>query len=524
MSASQIQEQPGREVPPSTPEARGRGERPRVLLVDDDADLLAVLSRALWALGFEAACATSAEEGLRAFQDDAPDAAIVDVNLPSLDGFAFLERAQRVAPSVPILMLSAYGGLDDAVRAVSAGAAHYLVKPIEADALDHALRRALEDARIKADLVPLRRDEVAGSRSARLLGQSAGIRRIRGLIDELGAARCNVLIQGETGTGKELVARALHEKSGRRGEFVAINCAALPEGLIESTLFGHERGAFTGALRREIGAFERASGGTLLLDEITEMRPDLQAKLLRVLQEMEVERVGGRDAIPLDLRVIATTNRDPEEAVRLGQLREDLLYRLDVVRFRIPPLRDRVEDIPVLATALLARAAEEFGREMPQMSTVALKVLQEYPWPGNVRQLQHVMQRAVLTARGGVVEASDLAVSAVDARPRTATPTAVVPPPQVPPQPEIPYFPSTPSPIDPMTSIPFATQSTTPSVIPTLNLADLEKLAITKALAETGGNRVRAARLLGIHVRTLHRKLREEAVAAAQPMQGMGNA
>lgn len=484
----------------------------RVLVVDDDEMLLAVLAGALSSAGFAVDTAATAEQALRRFTAAIPDVCIVDVAMPGLDGFAFLERARMISPETPILMLSGFGGLDDAVRASEAGAANYLVKPIGADALVFAVREALGAA---ADHVALHRPMVSGEAEAafqRLVGNAPRMHELRTLISDIAPTRCAVLVQGETGTGKELVARALHALSGRRGEFVALNCAAIPDGLVESTLFGHERGAFTGAQRREIGVFEQSNGGTLLLDEVTEMRADLQTKLLRVLQESEVNRVGGRDTVRLDFRIIATTNRDPEEAVRTGVLREDLLYRLDVVRVRVPALRERPGDIPVLASAILARAAQEFDRPMPSVSTDALRAMQEYLWPGNVRQLQHVLQRALLISRGPTITERDLMLTP----PRVMTPGAAAlahPEPEQPVEPALPLR-AVPDPVPaPSAAVAAQVASSTPAELPTLNVGSLERMAIARALAIAGGNRTRAAELLGFHVRTLHRKIAAPAEA-----------
>ena len=461
--------------------------RPRLLLIDDDRDLLEVLADTLRDVGFDVETAASAEEGIEAFERSRPSAALVDVNLPGLDGFAFLELARERAPEVPILMLSGYGGLDDAARAVAAGASNYLVKPIDSDGVAESIRAAINSARVGADIVAASPRSVG--KPSRLLGTSPAMVALRDVIAEVAPTRAPVLVYGETGTGKELVARALHSASGRSGDFVAVNCAAFPDGLIESALFGHERGAFTGALRREIGAFERANRGTLLLDEITEMRPDLQAKLLRVLQEGEIQRVGGQDAIRLDVRVVATTNRNPEQAVKEGILREDLLYRLDGVRLSVPPLRERPTDIPTLAQDILRRAAAEFGRPVPGVEPAALAALQQYEWPGNVRQLQHVLQRAVIFARNGVIDALQLLPTLHSAPREAEAPLALG--------------------ASAIASERSDLAAAAAGPLPTLRLAELERLAINQALERTNGNRSRAASLLGINVRSLRRILNE---------------
>jgi DNA-binding NtrC family response regulator len=463
----------------------------RILIVDDDEELLEVLANYLRVKGFVVDTAMSYESALPRFEMAPPSAALIDVRLPGRDGFDFLERARELSPTVPVVLLSGYGGLDDVMRASAAGAADYLVKPVDAQQLVGALLRVLADRAVPSEaleVAPLRPEATS------LTGGSAAVEAVRSVVRRAAPTSVPILITGETGVGKEVLARAVHEASGRRGEFVAVNCAALPEGLIESALFGHERGAFTGAIRREIGAFERAHRGTILLDEVTEMRTDLQAKLLRVLQEGSIERVGGNRRLQLDVRVIATSNRDIETAVRIGVLRQDLRYRLDAVGVNIPPLRERPEDIPELVQELLRDAAQRFGVPIPTVSPDAMRMLQSYSWPGNVRQLLHTLHRACIFADAdGIVpsllnlppapgvhpgrESGLPAVEAAAAHDGTLTGRAASP-------------------------------------LPTLRLADLERLAIREALAETRGNRSRAAAVLGINVRSLRRILNEAGVVA----------
>lgn len=326
-----------------------------------------------------------------------------------------------------------------------------------------------------------------------LTGRSTALTAIRLLVRRAAPTNAPILITGETGVGKEVVARAIHAASGRRGEFVAVNCAALPEGLIESALFGHERGAFTGAVRREIGAFERAHRGTLLLDEVTEMRPHLQAKLLRVLQEGIVERVGGNQRLPVDVRILATSNRDIEKAMHDGVLRHDLRYRLDVVRIHIPPLRERPEDIPELVPHLLHLAARRYGLKVPKISAEASQLLEGHPWPGNVRQLQHALHRACIFA-----DAEDIVPSLLQLPEEQASQSTL----------------ALMSPATPNAPAAYGTSDTgqVPFHLPTLRLAELERLAIDHALLQCGGNRSRAAVILGINARSLRRILNQAPV------------
>jgi transcriptional regulator with PAS, ATPase and Fis domain len=305
------------------------------------------------------------------------------------------------------------------------------------------------------------------------VGDSEPLKRVIELVRTVAPTRSTVLIQGESGTGKELVARAVHDWSERRdGPFISVNCAALPETLIESSLFGHEKGAFTGATRMVKGAFERADGGTLMLDEVTEMRLDLQAKLLRVIQEQEFERVGGGSPIQVDVRILATTNRDLKEAIRRGEFRDDLYYRLAVVPVTIPPLRDRPTDVPMLAHHFARRTAENAGKPITGISGPAMDRLLEYPWPGNVRELSHAIERAVILSRGSVIQPSDLELGAELTLGAERAPA-----------------------------------STGKVVLDTLDIREAESALIEQALEETGQNRTRAAELLGISVRTLRNKL-----------------
>ncbi|HKO16669.1 MAG TPA: sigma-54 dependent transcriptional regulator [Gemmatimonadaceae bacterium] len=457
----------------------------RILCVDDDASLRALLARLLARSGFEVLGAAGAAEALRLLGQEDVDLIISDWQMPGVDGLQFLRLLQEEGRQVPVVMLTAFDTIQHAVAAIRAGAVDYLSKPFEPEQLDLTVARALEVSRLRAQNADLLR-EVRGRRAEHeIVGESRAVRLLLERVAAAATSRATVLLEGESGTGKELLARAIHDQSDRREKpFVRINCAALPEGLIESTLFGHERGAFTGAIRRSIGAFERANGGTLLLDEISEMRLDLQPKLLRVLQERELERVGGAESLRVDVRIIATTNRRLADEVRAGRFRQDLYYRLSVFPITLPPLRERREDIPALALRFAARAAEEANKPFAGIAPEALALLSAHVWPGNVRELQHAMERAVILTKDPLLQAQLFG-------PEVITPLAQAAPVAA---------------VGAGTVLALAGEAR-PLTITSLNLGDAERRIIEHALEATGGNRTRAARLLGIDIRTLRRKL-----------------
>ncbi|HET9455165.1 MAG TPA: sigma-54 dependent transcriptional regulator, partial [Gemmatimonadaceae bacterium] len=384
----------------------------------------------------------------------------------------------------PVVMLTAFGSIEHAVAAIQAGAINYLLKPFSVEQLQHVVSQALDIAQLRAQNSELRREVAAQQSEREIVGKSAAVRRLLQSVAAAAASRATVLLEGESGTGKELLARAVHEQSDRaRGAFIRINCAAVPEGLFESTLFGHERGAFTGAIKRTLGAFERADGGTLLLDEIGEMRLDLQAKLLRVLQEREFERVGGTHPIRVDVRIIGTTNRDLAAAVQAGLFRADLYYRLSVFPIRVPPLRDRRDDIPLLAFRFATRAASEAGKPFQGFAADALDLLRQHDWPGNVRELQHAVERAIILATSPMLETHLFAGLAMGTPRPAATPQRE--------------------------------GSAAGYAVSSLDLQAVEREIIAHALMLAGGNRSRAAEHLGIDVRTLRRKLNQHQGDAA---------
>jgi DNA-binding NtrC family response regulator len=484
------------------------GALANILYVDDEPSVGLILDDTLRRAGHEPVGARSVPEALQALARGAIDLIISDYRMPGLTGLEFLQLIQREGYDVPLIMLTGYASIEHAVSSIKAGAVDYITKPVRPQQLELAVDQALQLVRLKRENEALLREVMEFRNERQIVGDSIAIRRIMQTVATAAPTRATVLLQGESGTGKELFARAIHDQSDRRERpFIQLNCAALPEGLVESALFGHEKGAFTGAIKRVEGAFERAHRGTLLLDEISEMRLDLQAKLLRVLQEQEFERVGGTSSIRVDVRIIATTNRELATEAANGNFRQDLYYRLSTIPVLIPPLRDRKEDIPAIAYRFAMRTAAETGKTVTSIDPEALELLQQYDWPGNVRELQHVVERAVILSSGSTLPphafegfrfglAHSLGSNALSVAQRAARM------------------------VDTATAGANGGSAGNSDEgvlvkLTSLNVEDAERQLIAKALETAGGNRTRAADLLGISVRTLRNKLNAPGEAEA---------
>ncbi|MFI5349141.1 MAG: sigma-54-dependent transcriptional regulator [Elusimicrobiota bacterium] len=447
----------------------------RILLVEDDLSLGTMLAMDLKRRGYEVENAKSGAEATKKLAASEYDAVVTDLKLGDLDGLEVLRRAKARDPRTEVLVMTGHGSIDTAVAAMKAGAFDYLTKPVEPEELGLVLGKALEHRSLVHEVERLR-EEVRGKYSFDgIVYSGPQMNKVLELVSKVAATEATVLILGESGTGKELIARALHEKSPRRnGAFVAINCGALPEGLLESELFGHVRGAFTGAERNKRGLFEEASGGTLFLDEISETTPALQVKLLRALQEGEVRRVGDNHPVKVSGRIVAATNKDLGKLVAEGKFREDLYYRLKVFPIGLPPLRDRTEDIMPLAEHFLRKAKKKLGGKAAKFSPEAAEALRRYRWPGNVRELEHVVERVLIMASGASVAAGDL------------------PPEMIP-----------------------GDAPAAPKARAAETLEGAEKRHVQQVLEACGGNQAEAAKRLGVARNTLWRKLKAWGIAAS---------
>jgi len=384
-------------------------DKASILVVDDDPGLLHSLKEILAAEGYEVTTAADGDQGLIYLKEQAFDLVLSDLALPGLDGMELLNYLRREQPGCPCIIITGYGTIANAVSAMRRGAYDYFTKPVDATELRLVVARALEHRRLKWENLHLKKQLHRRNGFVNMVGHSDTIIRVFDLIRKVADTDSTVLILGESGTGKELIARAIHYNSARReGPLIPVNCAAIPEELLESELFGHERGAFTHAVRTRIGRFEQANGGTIFLDEISEMSPGLQVKILRVLQDHSFERIGGLKTIWVDIRVIAATNRDLEELVRHNKFRDDLFYRLNVIPIRVPPLRERVTDIPLLLQHFLQVFSRTKRKPLKRFSPAAQELLYQHPWPGNVRELENLVEFLVILTEGEVIEVPDL--------------------------------------------------------------------------------------------------------------------
>ena len=451
-----------------------------ILVVDDEKTIADGLRLTLESEGYGVRTAGSVREALGALVQGDPHAAIVDLMLPDGDGLQLTRELKRRDPTLEVLVITAYGSVRKAMEATKgAGAFHVLEKPFEPDELLGLLENALEHRKLVGENADLKRRLVDQVADTEILGSAPGIQRVLETVAAVADADANVLIVGESGTGKELLANALHEQSHRRnGPWIKINCAALPKDLIESELFGHTRGAFTGATTEKVGLLEEADGGSLLLDEITEMPMDLQAKLLRVLEERMVRRLGAAKAVAVDFRLVSSTNQSPEVALREGHLRQDLYFRINTVSIEVPPLRERRDDIPILVRAFLDRYRTKHARAVEGIDPEAYRRLLSWSWPGNVRELQHAIERAVLVTRGPMIILEDLP----EQLQHTAREGGVVP------------------------------SAVAPSQVPAGSLEEIERASILKALETTRWNKQAAAALLGLRRPTLYSKMRKHGI------------
>ena len=446
------------------------GGKPSLLIVDDEKNTREALRRVLEE-HFETYTAADLAGAEKLLGAEKMDAVLTDLRLGHESGLSLLERCLRSPQRPPCVVMTAYGSVESAVEAMRKGAYDYVTKPLDLERVQILLRRAVRTAKVEAENAQLRQELERTYGLEKILGTSPAIQEVLDRVRQVADSRANVLVEGESGTGKEMVARAIHGLSSRRqGPFVAVHCAALSPQLLESELFGHEKGAFTGAVERRIGRFEQADGGTLFLDEIGEIDSATQVKLLRVLGERTIERVGSNKTIEVDVRLVAATHRNLEALVKEGKFREDLFFRIRVVQILMPPLRERPEDIPILAEHFRQEYAKENGKGDLRFSSAALQSLRSYRWPGNVRELRTAVEHGVVLARGGEIEPKDLPASVRDGA-KQGEGTGI--------------------------------QGST------LQLAKLERQAMEAALRKTGQNVTEAAKLLGISRRTLHRKLAE---------------
>lgn len=452
---------------------------PSILIVDDEKNSREGLKTFLESHDYDIFTAADGDEGFQLYKQEKPDLILADIRMPGMDGVQLLEKIKHHDPNAKVILMTAYGSVEDAVKAVKNGAFYYLTKPVNLDELQFLIKKALTSIQLETENKELRQAlyQEKFEKDA-IQAKSSKMKEILKTVDQIAQSSASVLIEGESGTGKELIAHRIHQLSVRRNQpFVAVHCAALTESLLASELFGHERGAFTGAVERKIGRFEKAHQGTLFLDEIGEISPEVQVKLLRVLQEGEFERVGGTKTIKVDIRLICATNKNLTEEVRAGRFREDLFYRINVIYLKMPPLRERKDDIPMLAETFVRQFAQSNNKKISAIEPEAIAAFKNYPWPGNIRELKNIIERMVV-----LTTEDKLTLALV---------------------PEDIKNPSGPS----------AAPVSSPLNGGGHNLNDMEKEYIRQALKHANGNKSLAAQKLGISRRTLYRKMEEYKIA-----------
>jgi two-component system, NtrC family, response regulator AtoC len=451
-------------------------ERKRILIIDDEAGLRDLMGRFFSGAGYETESASDGPSGLRAAAQGEFDLVILDMSLPKMNGLEVLTGIKETRQDIPVIMVTAYGSAQTAIEALKLGAYDYIIKPFELDELQVVAERALEQHRLIDENKFLRSELRKKYGFDNIIGGCPEVQRAYVIAAQVAGTNASVLILGETGTGKEYLARTIHYQSNRaNGPFLKVNCAALPENLLESELFGHEKGAFTNAIAKHIGRFEAADGGTIFLDEIGEITPSVQTKLLRVLQEKQFERVGGSETISVNVRVIAATNRDLGKAMREKEFREDLFYRLNVISLQLPPIRERGDDIETFARHFLDIYANETGKRVRQFSGEAIGLMRSHSWPGNIRELENAVERAVILCNGDIVRPEHLMLT-----------------------------------VDPVVACPASTTSSNSQMMSVnASLRDVEQVHVERVLQHTGWNQSTAAQSLGIDRKTLRNKIRE---------------
>lgn len=445
----------------------------KILIIEDDLDNALSVTEAAEDAGFETICVHTGTEGVEAFKNGNPDVVLSDLVLPDIDGLKVLEEIKKVDTTVPILIMTAYGSVESGVRAMREGAYDYVTKPLDLDDIQSKLRRAYETSLLRHQVNSLSQTMRERFTATAMIAEAPAMKRVITQIEALADTNATILIRGESGTGKELVAKALHADSKRhKGPFIAVNCGAFAENLLESELFGHEKGAFTGAVSTYKGAFERADRGTLFLDEIGDAPASVQVKLLRALEEKEIRRVGGKETFHVNVRLVSATNKDLDAMVKNGEFREDLLYRLNVVTLYVPPLRDRKSDIRPMADRFIAQASTENGKTIQAVKPDFYEILEQYDWPGNVRQLRNVVESAVLLSPQGILTAESVNL-----------------------------------PIRPGATPHFSEGEL--SLPNDMTLEEIEKAVLDQKLKENDGNRTLTAEQLGLSRRTIQRKIKE---------------